>query len=186
MHSTDEGIRPNTTIEKVRNLKTLKKNGLITAGTSSQICDGASAVLICNERSLKKYNLKPRAKIISLALAGSDPVIMLEGPIIASQKALEQVNLSIKDINLYEINEAFASVPLAWNKALGGDLNKLNVNGGAIALGHPLGATGTKIMTTLINALEKRKEQLGIQSICEGGGTANATIIEICNNKSKL
>jgi acetyl-CoA acetyltransferase family protein len=183
-HDTDEGIRPGTNIEGLSKLKTLAKNGQgrITAGTSSQICDGASAVLICNEKGLKALGLKPRAKITSMALAGTDPVMMLYGPVPATKTALANQNLTIKDIDLYEVNEAFASVPLAWKKELGADMNKLNVNGGAMALGHPLGATGTKLLTTLINELERRKLKRGLLAICEGAGTANATIIETCSD----
>eukprot|EP00300_Choanocystis_sp_HF-7_P000159 c10138_g1_i1.p1 GENE.c10138_g1_i1~~c10138_g1_i1.p1 ORF type:complete len:404 (+),score=21.24 c10138_g1_i1:38-1249(+) len=178
VHDRDEGVRYDAKLEDITKLKTLKKDGLITAATSSQICDGASAILICNEEGLKKLGLHPRAKIISLALAGADPIVMLSGPIPASLAALKKVGLTIKDIDRYEVNEAFASVPLAWQKALGADPNKLNVNGGAMALGHPLGATGTKLMTTLVNELERCEGRYGIQAICEGGGTANATIIE--------
>jgi acetyl-CoA C-acetyltransferase len=178
-HSLDEGIRPSTTIESLGKLPALKKDGgVVTAGTASQICDGASAIMVMNEEGLKKSGLKPLAKIITLALAGDDPVIMLGGPIPASETALAKAGLKIGDIDLYEVNEAFAPVPLAWAKALGADLNKLNVNGGAMALGHPLGGTGTKLMGTLVHELERRKGKYGLLAICEGGGTANATIIE--------
>lgn len=183
----DEGIRRGSLYERVSSLKTLRKGGRITAATSSQISDGASGVLIVNEKGLKKYNLKPRAKIIGLTVIGSDPIIMLEGPVFATRKVLKQVGLSIKDIDLYEVNEAFASVPLHWVNCLGADINKLNINGGAIALGHPLGATGTKLMTTLINSLERKNKRYGLLAICEGAGTANATIIEIVDSiKSNL
>jgi len=174
----DEGIREGTSLESLSKLKTLKPGGVITAANASQITDGASAVLICNEKGLQKLGLKPRAKIVQLAVVGDDPVVMLYGPIPATKKALKQSGLSINDISLYEVNEAFAPVPLAWLKEIGGDENKLNVNGGAMALGHPLGATGTKLMTTLVNELEKRGQRYGLLAICEGGGTANATIIE--------
>jgi len=184
-HQKDEGIRRGTTLEKTVKLKPLQEGGIITAATSSQICDGASAVLICNERALKRYKLTPRAKIIGMTLAGSDPVLMLEGPIHATKKAFKQTGLTIDDMDLYEVNEAFAPVPLAWLKALGGDLQKMNVNGGAMALGHPLGATGCKLMATLVCELERRKSKRGVLSICEGGGTANTTIIEICPNSRK-
>jgi len=190
IHDKDEGIRPDTTLEGLAKLQTLKKGGVITAGVASQICDGAAAMMICNERGLQKLGLRPRAKIISLALAGDDPVMMLSAPIPATVKALAQVNLSMDQIDLYEVNEAFASVPLAWAKQLKADLNKLNVNGGAMALGHPLGGTGAKIMTTMLYELERRGGRYGLQAICEGGGTANATIIEIVRDapavKSKL
>lgn len=181
LHDKDEGIRPGTNFESLQKLKTLKADGRITAATSSQICDGASAVLICNEQGLKKLGLMPRAKIISMALAGTDPVMMLYGPVPATKRALSQVNMTIDDLDLYEVNEAFASVPLCWQKELGADLNKLNVNGGAMALGHPLGATGTKLLGTLLNELERRNKKYGCLAICEGGGTANALIIERIN-----
>lgn len=176
--SVDEGIRADTTMEGLAKLKLLKEGGRMTAGSASQITDGAAAILICNERGLKKLGLKPRAKIVSMALAGSDPVIMLEGPIPATERAFKQSGLTMKDMDVYEVNEAFAPVPLSWLKALGGDINKINMNGGAMALGHPLGCTGAKIMTTLVNELERQGKRYGIQAICEGGGTANATIIE--------
>lgn len=154
---------------------------------ASQICDGASAIMICNERALKKYNLKPRAKIVALGLAGSDPVMMLYGPVPATKNVLKKAGMTIDQMDLYEVNEAFASVPLAWAKELNADINKLNVNGGAMSLGHPLGATGTKIMTTMVYELERRGARYGLQAICEGAGTANATIIERCvNTSSKL
>jgi acetyl-CoA acetyltransferase family protein len=177
-HATDEGIRPSTTATGLAKLKTLKPDGLLTAGTASQIADGASAVLICNARALKRYGLKPRARIVALALAGDDPVVMLGGPIPATRNVLQRAGMTIDQIDLYEVNEAFASVPLAWAKALGADISRLNVNGGAMALGHPLGATGTKLFTTLVNELHRRRARYGLVAICEGGGTANATIIE--------
>ena len=188
VHRADQGIRPGTTYETLSKLKPLKGegSGVITAGTSSQIADGAAAVLICNEAGLAKLGLSPRAKIVSLALAGTDPVVMLAGPIAATQNAFKRCGLSMADMDLYEVNEAFAPVPLAWAKALGADLGKLNVNGGAMALGHPLGCTGAKLMTTLVNELERTGGRYGLQAICEGGGTANATIIERCAPPSKL
>merc|ERR1740138_778823 len=135
-------------------------------------------MIICNERGLQKLGVKPRARIHSMALAATDPVLMLEGPVPASKLALQKGGLKIGEIDLYEVNEAFATVPLAFTKALGADFEKLNVNGGAMALGHPLGGTGAKLMTTLLHELEKRNGRYGMLSICEGGGTANATIIE--------
>ena len=177
-HDEDEGIRPNASLEALAGLEPLSPGGLITAGSASQISDGSAAVMVVNEDAVKKYGLKPRARFHSLAVVGSDPVIMLEGPIPATQKALKQAGLSIEDIDLYEVNEAFGSVPLAWAKGVGADLNKLNVNGGAQANGHPLGCTGAKLMTTLLNELERRNGRYGLLAICEGGGTANATIIE--------
>jgi len=180
IHDADEGIRPETNREALAGLALLAPDGRITAGTSSQICDGASAVMIVSEKILKEFNLKPLAKIKALALAGTDPVMMLAGPIPATQTALKKAGLKIEDIDLYEVNEAFASVPLAWRKEVGASMDKLNVNGGAQALGHPLGATGTKLMTTLVYELRRRGGKYGLLAICEGGGTANATIIEVC------
>lgn len=177
-HDEDEGIRPNASLEALAELEPLSPGGLITAGSASQISDGSAAIMVANEEAVKTYGLKPRARFHSLAVVGSDPVIMLEGPIPATKKALEQVNLTIEDIDLYEVNEAFGSVPLAWAKGVGADLDKLNVNGGAQANGHPLGCTGAKLMTTLLNELERRGGRYGLLAICEGGGTANATIIE--------
>ena len=140
--------------------------------------DGAAAVVICNDAGLKKIQSNPRAEIVSISVVGDDPVFMLTGPIPASKKALETANLSIDDMDLYEVNEAFAPVPLAWADDLKADKSKLNVNGGAMALGHPLGATGAKLMTTLLHEMERRESTYGLQAICEGGGTANATIIK--------
>jgi len=185
--SVDEGIRYPVDREKLAKLPALKPDGgRVTAATSSQITDGASACLIVNERGLKKLGLKPRARIVDLTVIGSDPVEMLAGPIPATKLILKRTGLTIDQIDLYEVNEAFASVPLAWAKAVNADKNKLNVNGGAMALGHPIGATGTKLMATLLNELERRNGKYGLISICEGGGTANAAIIEIINNKAKL
>jgi acetyl-CoA acyltransferase len=184
MHTSDEGIRPGTTVESLGNLKpAFKEDGIITAGNSSQICDGASAVLIMSEEKAKELGLTPRAKFHSFALAGTDPVTMLKGPIPATTKILEKSGLSIDDIDLFEVNEAFASVPLAWAIEHGkGEPEKLlartNVNGGAIALGHPLGGSGAKLMATLLNELERTGGRYGLQTMCEGGGLANATIIE--------
>jgi len=186
VHEQDEGVRGNVTLDSMLKLKTLVEGGVISAATSSQICDGASAMLIVNERGLKKLGLTPRVKIVGLGLAGSDPRVMLEGPIPATRNVLKQTGLTIDQIGLYEVNEAFAPVPMSWVKALKADPNKLNVNGGAIALGHPLGSTGVKITTTLINEMERRRERYGIVAICEGGGTANATIFELVQNPSKL
>jgi len=175
----DEGIRPGTTAEKLANLKpAFKEDGKHTAGNSSQIADGASAVLIMNEEKAKALGLRPRARFVSFALAGTDPVTMLKGPIPATRKILERSGLSLNDIDLIEINEAFASVVLAWQKETGADMNRVNVNGGAIALGHPLGATGSKLMSTLLCELERTEGRYGMQLMCEGGGLANATIIE--------
>ena len=178
IHDVDEGIRFDASLEGMKSLNTLREGGVITAGTASQISDGAAAIMVANEEAINKYNLPVRAKIQSLAVIGSDPVIMLEGPIPATEKALNKAGLSIDDIDLYEVNEAFGSVPLAWAKALNADMDRLNVNGGAQALGHPLGGTGAKLMTTLVHELERREARYGLVAICEGGGTANAMIIE--------
>lgn len=178
VHTVDEGIRFESTLEGMQSLNTLREGGVITAGTASQISDGAAAIMVANEDAVQKYNLPVRAKIHSLAVVGSDPVIMLEGPIPATEKVLEKAGLTIGDIDLYEVNEAFGSVPLAWAKALNADPEKLNVNGGAQSLGHPLGGTGAKLMTTLVHELERRDARYGLVAICEGGGTANAMIIE--------
>ena len=177
-HVHDEGVRPETNMEGLTKLKPLAEGGMITAGTSSQICDGSSAILIVNERALKRLGLKPMAKIVGVALAGSDPRIMLEGPIPSTFNVLKKTGLTIDDIDLVEINEAFAPVPMSWLKATKCDPKKLNVNGGAMALGHPLGSSGTKLTTTLVYELERSKKRYGLVAICEGGGTANAMIIE--------
>ena len=174
----DEGIRAGTTAEKLAELEPLSPGGRLTAGTASQISDGAAAVLVMNERGLETFGLAPRARVVALSLAASDPVLMLWGPVPATQAALARAELSIGDIDLFEVNEAFASVPLGWAKDVGADPARLNVNGGACALGHPLGATGAKLMTTLLHELERTNARYGLQAICEGGGTANATIIE--------
>ncbi|MDA9353327.1 acetyl-CoA C-acyltransferase [Gammaproteobacteria bacterium] len=175
---SDEGIRYDASIEGLSGLNSVIEGGVITAGNASQITDGASAIMICNDEGLKKIKTNPRALIKTITVVGDDPVFMLTGPIPASKLALKQSNLNIDEIDLYEVNEAFAPVPMAWAIELNADKNKLNVNGGAIALGHPLGATGTKLMTTMLHELERRKGRYALQAICEGGGTANATIIE--------
>lgn len=177
-HHTDEGIRFDATLEGISSVKLLQEGGVISAANASQICDGASAVMIVSEEALKRYNLTPRARIVNLTVTGGDPVIMLEEPLFATDKALARAGLKIDDIDLYEVNEAFAPVPMAWMKHTGGSHDRLNVNGGAIALGHPLGASGTKLMATLLNALEARGGKYGLQTMCEGGGIANVTIIE--------
>ncbi len=174
----DEGIRFDASLDKLAGLKPVSDGGVITAGNASQITDGAAAVLICNEEGLKKISATPRAEIVSISVVGDDPVYMLTGPIPASFKALDSAGLSIDDMDIYEVNEAFAPVPLAWATELKADRAKLNVNGGAMALGHPLGATGAKLMTTMLHELERRNGKYALQAICEGGGTANATIIK--------
>ena len=178
MHRQDEGIRFDATLESVGAVKLLQEGGKLSAANSSQICDGAAGVLVVSERALKAHRLTPIARIHHLAVTAGDPVIMLEEPIRATQRALERAGMRISDIELYEVNEAFASVPLAWLQATGADPARLNVNGGAIALGHPLGASGAKLMATLIAALRARGLRYGLQTMCEGGGIANVTILE--------
>ena len=178
MHTVDEGIRFEATLEGIAGVKLIAEGGRCTAATASQICDGASGVLVVNERGLKALGVKPLARIHHMSVMGHDPVIMLEAPLPATQRALAKAGMSIDDIDLYEVNEAFAPVPLAWLQTLGADPARLNVNGGAIALGHPLGASGTKLMTTLVHALAQRGKRYGLQTMCEGGGMANVTIIE--------
>ncbi len=177
---SDEGIRPDSTMETLGKLKPafIPETGRVTAGNSSQITDGASAVLIMSEERAKQLGLKPRARFVSFALAGDDPRLMLTAPIPATTKALAKAGLTMGDIDLTEINEAFASVVLAWEKEHHPDMSKVNVNGGAIALGHPLGCSGAKLMATLLNELERTGGRYGLQTMCEGGGMANATIIE--------
>jgi len=177
-HSKDEGIRYDASMEGLASLKTLQPDGLITAGNASQICDGAAAVLVVSERALKDHGLRPLARVDALAVTAGDPVLMLMEPVPATAKVLQRAGRSIADIDLFEVNEAFASVPMAWLNETGVDPDRLNVNGGAIALGHPLGATGAKLMSTLVHALHKRGKRFGLQTMCEGGGIANATIIE--------
>ena len=178
MHTVDEGIRFDATLESIASVKLLSEQGTITAATASQICDGSSAAMIVSEKVLKEYWLTPLARIVNLTVTAGDPVIMLEEPLFATDKALQRVGMRIEDIDLYEVNEAFAPVPLAWLKHTGADPERLNVNGGAIALGHPLGASGTKLMATLVHALRARRKKYGLQTMCEGGGVANVTIIE--------
>ena len=177
-HKIDEGIRFDASKEGIAGVKLLAEGGSLTAASSSQICDGASGVLIVNEEGLKKLKVKPLAKIVHMSVMGHDPVIMLEAPIPATKRALERAKMSVDDIDLFEVNEAFASIPTAFMKELGVEDEKLNVHGGAIALGHPLGGSGTKLMTTLVYALKKRGGKYGLQTMCEGGGMANVTIIE--------
>jgi acetyl-CoA acetyltransferase family protein len=174
----DEGIRFDASYEAMAGLKTLSDKGLLTAGTSSQITYGASALLVANEAGLKRMGATPRARVSNMALAGADPVMMLAAPIPATQKLLAKAGLAIGDVDLYEVNEAFASIPMAWLHDIQADPTKLNVNGGAIALGHPLGCSGAKLMTTLLHELERTGGRYGLQTMCEGGGMANATLIE--------
>ncbi|WBX80691.1 thiolase family protein [Virgibacillus salarius] len=176
---TDEGPRRDTTLEALAKLKAVfMEEGRITAGNSSQMSDGASAVLLMSKEKAAMLGLEPRAKIIARTVIGSDPTLMLTGPIAATKQALNKASLSIDDIDRYEVNEAFASIPIAWLHDLNADQRKLNVNGGAIALGHPLGATGTKLLVSLLHELERIQGQYGLVAICEGMGMANATIIE--------
>ncbi|MDJ0979848.1 MAG: acetyl-CoA C-acetyltransferase [Erythrobacter sp.] len=178
VHKIDEGIRFDASLEGIAGVKLISPDGKITAATSSQICDGSSAVLVVSEEALKAHNLTPMARIHNLTVTAGDPVIMLEEPLFATDKALERAGLKIDDIDLYEVNEAFAPVPLAWLKHTGADPDKLNVHGGAIALGHPLGASGTKLMATLVHGLKRHDKRYGLQTMCEGGGVANVTIVE--------
>jgi acetyl-CoA acetyltransferase family protein len=175
----DEGIRPDSSVEKLATLKpAFKPDGVITAGNSSQITDGAAAVLIMSEEKASELGLTPRARFHTFALAGVDPVMMLTGPIPATTKVLERAKMTIDQMDIIEINEAFAPVVLSWEKEHHPDMEKVNPNGGAVALGHPLGASGARLMTTLLNELERTGGRYGLQTMCEGGGMANATIIE--------
>jgi acetyl-CoA C-acetyltransferase len=178
LHTRDEGIRHDATLEGIASVKLLKEGGKISAANASQICDGASGVLVVSEAGLKAHGLTPMARVVNLTVTGGDPVIMLEEVIPATRRALERSGMNIADIDLYEVNEAFAPVPLAWLREVGADPQRLNVNGGAIALGHPLGASGTKLMTTLLHALKARGKRFGLQTMCEGGGLANVTMVE--------
>jgi acetyl-CoA C-acetyltransferase len=178
IHSFDEGIRFDATLDGIAGVKLLQEGGNLTAASSSQICDGASAVLICSEAAINAHGLTPLARIHNLTVTGGDPVIMLEEPLFATDRALQRAGMSINDIDLFEVNEAFASVPLAWLKHTRADPARLNVHGGAIALGHPLGASGTKLMATLLGALKAQNKRWGLQTMCEGGGIANVTIVE--------
>lgn len=178
MHLRDEGIRFDASLEGIKQVKLIHEKGRITAASASQIADGATAVMVVNEAGLKKLGVEPLARIHHLTLLGHDPVIMLEAPIPATEHALKKAGMRIDDIDLFEVNEAFAPVPLAWLKSTGADPAKLNVHGGAIALGHPLGASGTKLATTLVHALHRHDKRYGLQTMCEGGGMANVTIFE--------
>jgi acetyl-CoA acetyltransferase family protein len=177
---TDEGIRPDTTLEKLATLKpVVKADGVVTAGTSSQISDGAAAILVTTSAKAKELGLKPRARVRAMAVAGVDPTMMLHGVIPATHKVLAKAGLKKEDIGLVEINEAFAAVPLAWSKELGWKLDHVNVNGGAVALGHPLGCSGARLMTTLLHEMEKRGVKYGLQTMCIGFGQATATVLEL-------
>ena len=178
MHEQDEGIRMEATLDAIAGLQPMQEGGKLSAANASQICDGSAAVMVVSGEACKRLGLQPLAKIVSMSVVGTDPVIMLEGPIKATEQALSKAGLQMSDIDLVEVNEAFGSVPLAWAKAMNADMSKLNVNGGAQALGHPLGGTGAKLMTTLIHELHRTGKRYGLLAICEGGGTANGTIIE--------
>ena len=178
LHTVDEGIRFDASLEAIQGVRLLQEGGVLSAATASQICDGASGMVVVSERALKAYDLTPIARIHHMTVLGGDPVIMLEAPIPATERALDRSGLRLDDIDLYEVNEAFASVPLAWLRALGADPARLNVNGGAIALGHPLGASGTRLATSLVHEMQARKARYGLQTMCEGGGLANVTIFE--------
>jgi len=179
MFDQDEGIRIDTSLEKLASLKpAFKPDGLITAGNSSQISDGAAAVLIMERATAERLGLKPRARFVAFSLAGDNPIMMLTAPIPATYKVLERARLTLDQIDLVEINEAFASVPLAWQRETGADMQRVNVNGGAVAIGHPLGASGARLTTVLLHELERSGGGYGLQTICEGGGMANGMIIE--------
>lgn len=178
MHKVDEGIRFDANLDAIRQVKVLQEGGLITAANASQICDGAAALLVANEPGVQALGVAPIARVHHMTVIGGDPVIMLETPLPATDRALKKCGMRIDDIDLFEVNEAFAPVPLAWLRHTGADPERLNVNGGAIALGHPLGASGAKLMTTLVHALAQRGMRYGLQTMCEGGGLANVTIVE--------
>lgn len=177
-HVVDEGIRFEASLEGIKGVKLLVEGGTVTAATSSQICDGASGVLVVNEAGLKRLGVEPLARIHHMTVTAGDPVIMLEEPVFATQKALKKAGMSINDIDLYEVNEAFAPVPLAWLQGNDADPDRLNISGGAIALGHPLGGSGAKLMATLVHNLRRTGKRYGLQTMCEGGGLANVTIVE--------
>tara|TARA_B100000780_G_scaffold210365_1_gene150339 strand:+ start:369 stop:1547 length:1179 start_codon:yes stop_codon:yes gene_type:complete len=178
MATRDEGIRYDVSLEAVSQVRLLTEGGRLTAASASQICDGAAGVMVVNERGLKALGVEPLARIHHLSVTGGNPVVMLETPIAATERALKLAGMTIDDIDLFEVNEAFASIPMAWAKGVGADPDRLNVNGGAISLGHPLGGSGAKLMTTLVHALKDRGKRYGLQTMCEGGGLANVTIIE--------
>ncbi|WP_454733855.1 MULTISPECIES: acetyl-CoA C-acetyltransferase [Cupriavidus] len=178
LHTVDEGIRFEASLESIGSVKLIEEGGTVTAASASQICDGAAGLMVVNEAGLKKLGARPLARIHHMSVLGHDPVIMLEAPLPATLRALEKAGMKIGDIDLFEINEAFAPVPLAWLQATGADPARMNVHGGAIALGHPLGGSGAKLMTTLVHALHAHGKRYGLQTMCEGGGMANVTIVE--------
>jgi acetyl-CoA C-acetyltransferase len=178
MHAADEGIRFDASLASIGGVKLLQEGGVCTAANASQICDGSAGLMVVNERGLKTLGVKPLARVHQMTVIGGDPVMMLETPIPATLQALKKAGMGINDIDLFEVNEAFASIPVAWLKVTGADPARLNVNGGAIALGHPLGGSGAKLMTTLLHGLMARGGRYGLQTMCEGGGLANVTIVE--------
>lgn len=178
LHTVDEGIRFEASLESISSVNLIEEGGTVTAASASQICDGAAGLMVVNEAGLKKLGVKPLARIHHMSVLGHDPVIMLEAPLPATLRALDKAGMKIGDIDLFEINEAFAPVPLAWLQTTGADPARMNVNGGAIALGHPLGGSGAKLMTTLVHALHAQGKRYGLQTMCEGGGMANVTIVE--------
>ena len=178
MHAADEGIRFDASLASIGGVKLLQEGGVCTAANASQICDGSAGLMVVNERGLKTLGVKPLARVHQMTVIGGDPVMMLETPIPATLQALKKAGMGIHDIDLFEVNEAFASIPVAWLKVTGADPARLNVNGGAIALGHPLGGSGAKLMTTLLHGLMARGGRYGLQTMCEGGGLANVTIVE--------
>jgi acetyl-CoA C-acetyltransferase len=177
-HERDEGVRADTSAERLAALQPITPGSVITAGNASQISDGASAVLVASEQGLRRLGRAPLARVVALDVVGGDPVVMLDAPIAATARVLRKAGLALGDIDLFEVNEAFACVPLAWLAATGADPERLNVHGGAIALGHPLGATGTRLTATLVHALHRRRGRYGLQTLCEGGGMANALVLE--------
>jgi acetyl-CoA C-acetyltransferase len=178
LHTSDEGIRHDATLEGIAAVKLIAEGGVCTAASASQICDGAAGLLVVNERGLKALGVQPLARVHHMSVMGGDPVVMLETPVRATQRALQRAGMSINDIDLFEVNEAFAPVPLAWLQVTGADPARLNAFGGAIALGHPLGGSGAKLMTTLVHGLQRTGKRYGLQTMCEGGGMANVTIVE--------
>ena len=178
LHRIDEGIRFDASLEAIAGVKLIQEGGSISAAAASQICDGASGVMVVSEAGLKALGVEPLARVHHMSVMGHDPVIMLEAPLPATERALKRSGMTLEEIDLYEVNEAFASIPLAWLKATGADPARLNFNGGAIALGHPLGASGTKLMATLVHELKRSGRRYGLQAMCEGGGMANVTIVE--------
>ena len=178
VHDRDEGVRLDASLQALSKLEPVSAGGVITAGNASQVCDGSSAVLVASARAVKAHGFKPLARVVNMTVTAGDPVVMLEEPLYATLKALDRAGMKLDAIDLFEVNEAFAPIPLAWLKHTHADPQKLNVNGGAIALGHPLGASGTKLMATLVHALHTRKKKYGLQTMCEGGGMANVTIVE--------